>query len=738
MLWRVGVIISLLLLVLGVKAQVIVQSLTDQWTGVHNLGGTGVLDDSYLSEFDLPFSHASAMQQMGQAPDINEIGAEDFYKKLESSSPTFSTQFNSEFEVLGAEHQELVLTGVDTYADVYLNDSLILRTKNAFRIWRVDVKGVLKEGENELRLDFISPLVKNKEKFDQAPFELPAGCEPDGSVNVSPYTRKAAYQFGWDWGPRLVTSALEDVKLEAWNGNRIDHIYAYTKKLENGTATQSISWELREKPEPGSWMEVIIGGKKKSIPATGKQGALEFTFENAPLWWPNGWGEQHLVDFTVRLNQPNGNIHDVQDSTAYRTIEHVNEKDKNGTSYYFVVNGEPIFCKGANYIPMSVLPNQVSDEDQRRLLTQAKDANMNMIRVWGGGIYERDSFYDLCDELGLMVWQDFMFAGSLYPPDDAFQVNVIFEVDDQIRRLRNHPCLVHFCGNNEVNVAFHNWGWQDKFGYSSEFNNQLKMSYDILFNGMIRFRVQELAPHVSYVHTSPLSNWGTPENFNHSSMHYWGVWHGKEAFSEFENNVGRFMVEYGFQSFPDLDLLSRWVPPAQQHLESDPMTARQKSYIGNGLIKTHSDELFGESKNFSAFVMNSQKTQAKAMEIAIKSHRKNTGHCMGTLFWQLNDCWIGPSWSVIDSEGNEKAAFDVVKELYAPTVAWLEPSKKGSDLVVVSDQRESNYHKVTVVLATRRGLREIWSEYLLLNPLEPQVFNIKKAKHADRLGVIVE
>jgi beta-mannosidase len=259
-----------------------------------------------------------------------------------------------------------------------------------------------------------------------------------------------------------------------------------------------------------------------------------------------------------------------------------------------------------------------------------------------------------------------MFAGSLYPGDTAFVNNVKHEIKDNIIRLRNHPCIALWCGNNEIEVAWNNWGWQKQYGYSSEDSSVIWHDYIHLFQEMIPDQVTLLDGQRNYTSTSPLSNWGTAENFNHSSMHYWGVWHGKEPFENFESNVGRFMVEYGFQSFPNMETIKTFASDSNLYLESETMKNRQKSYIGNGLITQHIEQYFDAPKTFEEFVHLSQETQAKGMGMAIRSHLNKQPHCMGSLFWQLNDCWPGPSWSVIDYYGKHKVAYKTVKKEFTP------------------------------------------------------------------------
>ena len=342
--------------------------------------------------------------------------------------------------------------------------------------------------------------------------------------------------------------------------------------------------------------------------------------------------------------------------------------------------------KGANYIPQDVFLPRVADDQYRKLIKQVKDANMNMLRVWGGGIYEKELFYELCDQNGILIWHDFMFAGSLYPNDSSFLENVKQEAIENVTRLRKHPSIALWCGNNEIEVAWGNWGWQNQYRYSSNDSVDIWDNYLHMFQSLLPEVVNELNPNVNYVSTSPLSNWGTPENFNHSSMHYWGVWHGRESFENFKTNVGRFMVEYGFQSFPSMETIRTFALDSSFSLESSTMMNRQKSYIGNGLITKHINNWFDAPTSFNDFVVKSQQVQSIGMQIAIQAHRHQSPHCMGTLFWQLNDCWPGPSWSVIDYYGKEKVAYETVKQNYKPIIAIYDFENREIEIISELDK----------------------------------------------------
>jgi len=593
---------------------------------------------------------------------------------IEEENWVYKTQINVDQETLSNENIELIFKGLDTYGEVYLNNQKIISASNMFRTWNASVKSILKIGKNDLKVVFTSPIKYNQKQVESYAYQLPSGNEIEAiTTKVAGFTRKAAYHFGWDWGPRFVTAGIyRPVELVSWNKARIANVFTTSDTININKAIMKTQLEVEVTSE-GQY-ELFLGDYKTTytlIPGINKV-EMKFTINDPKLWWTNGIGEANLYHQKIQLFS-NGTLLDSTTNTyGIRTIKLINEPDSIGTSFYFKLNGKPIFIKGANYIPQDLFLPRVKPEQYERLIKAAKEANFNMIRVWGGGIYERDLFYDLCDQNGILVWQDFMFANSLYPKEKAFKENIKAEVIENIRRLRQHPCLAIWCGNNEIDVAWKNWGWQKQFGYSSKDSTEICHNYQSIFHKLIPGLVQNHNPQTAYTPTSPLSNWGIAENFNHSSMHYWGVWHGKEPFENYEKNVGRFMVEYGFQSFPSMETLQKVISEDQLHLDALMVKHRQKSYIGNGMILKHIRQYYDEPKSFSEFVNLSQKVQAKAMKMAIESHIDQQPHCMGTLFWQFNDCWPGPSWSVMDYYGNKKLAYEVVKKEYGELTSKIE------------------------------------------------------------------
>ena len=638
-----------------------------------------------------------------------------------------------------SERTELVFEGLDTYANVYLNDSLVLTADNMFRTWVIDVSGILNDGENQLKVHFISPLNYHRETVKNAGYKLPSGNET-GPLQVSCYTRKAAYQFGWDFGPRFVTCGIwRPCYLRSAGQVEISDFFAETKSISNGDALMEFHFTLRSDSAYTTPFKVEMMSHSFELFINEGEQDIKFYHEikDAKLWYPNGHGDHPVYASTLNIINSKGE-NAVQENVNFgvRTIELVNEPDSIGTSFYFKVNGKPIFAKGANYIPQDLFLPRVTDEQTDHLLQSVVAMNMNMIRVWGGGIYESDYFYERCDRYGIMVWQDFMFANSMYPSDSAFHENVAHEIEDNVKRLRNHPCIAIWCGNNEIDVAWHNWGWQKQFGYSASDSAEIRDNYLYIFEEIIPGKLKELDPARAYIPSSPQSNWGKKENFNHGAMHYWGVWHGREPIDSFKTNVGRFMVEYGFQSYPytSQEDEERFRLFEITQTDSAALRKRQKSYIGDGLIEAEILNYFGRLNFFPDWVLASQFIQGKALQTAIESHRMHAPHCMGSLVWQLNDCWPGPSWSIINYRGIPKLGFDDVRRGFSPIIAVPDTSDNKLSFTVVSDMPFAG--TLVVLTYSSRGLRMIDGlEFeFSVNALEPKkIVLLKWSKYLKKM-----
>lgn len=581
----------------------------------------------------------------------------------------YETVFSPSADVLNQQHINLVFKGLDTYADVYLNDSLILKADNMFRQWTVPVKALLKNNENRLRVYFHSPIKVDLPKFDSLNFIYEA-CN-DQSENggifdkrVSVFARKAGYHYGWDWGPRLVTSGIwRPVVLEGWSDAKIEHLFIETQNIRPKSASLEASFNIISNKEEEGRIEIVdlsTGRVLKSSKVTLSKGNNHFSFpfriSNPRLWWCNGLGKPELYDFQCNLIKNKQIVAQSKVTTGIRTIEVVREKDTEGTSFYFKLNGIPVFAKGANYIPCDNFLSRVTREVYNQTIQDAVNVNMNMLRVWGGGIYEDDYFYELCDRNGLMVWQDFMFACSLYPSEGKMLENIKQEAVDNVVRLRNHPSIAIWCGNNECLEAWHGWSWKKRYeqqGVASIIWQQ----YDTLFHQVLPEVVTEYAPKTFYWPSSPFSRYEGIAEPNHGDFHLWTVWGQSKPIDDYNHIRSRFFSEYGFQSFPTIETVKRYAPNEKDwDINSDVMLAHQRAgqdannRLNNYLVKTHPSP-----KNFESLLYMTQILQGDAIRTAIEAHRRDKPYCMGSLFWQHNDCWPVASWSSRDYYGNWKA-----------------------------------------------------------------------------------
>jgi beta-mannosidase len=392
--------------------------------------------------------------------------------------------------------------------------------------------------------------------------------------------------------------------------------------------------------------------------------SITFEVMNPKLWWCNGMGEQPLYDFSFEIKRGVRLIEKADVRTGIRTVKLVTEKDKDGESFYFLLNDKRVFAKGANYIPQDLFQDRVAPGQYQKLLDDVKASNMNMLRVWGGGIYEDDMFYQLCDARGILVWQDFMYACALYPSNGRFLKTAAFEALEQIERLRQHPCIALWCGNNENNEAWNNWGWQMKF--TEDQRNQLWRDYKTLFQDLLPIYVETNGGGVSYWESSPRYGRANPKSHKEGDSHYWGVWHDEEPFDVLNKKVPRFMSEFGFQSFPEWKTIETFTLPEDRKLESKVMLAHQKHPRGNALIAEYLQRDYRPVDKFEDLVYVSQLLQAEGMRTGIEAHRRNKPYCMGTLYWQLNDVWGGASWASRDYLGRWKALQYYVREAYKP------------------------------------------------------------------------
>ncbi len=604
-----------------------------------------------------------ALIQSGELPDPFYGKNEDKFGWIEEHQWEFKSIFFVSKEMLMSNFVEIEFPSIDTYASIYVNNKLVFKANNAFRPYSSQIKKLLKEGSNEISVIFTSPVMFHKEKYLSSDYILPAPNDVH-KIAVAPYSRKPQYQFGWDWSLRMNTIGFNKVvKIHSYSQARI--INRTTRIVSVNDEEAVIEYDLylsNKEIKKIEWHSSLFGTKLISA-KKGKFTRKEVLL-NPKLWWPKGQGDAYVYSdsFDVKTIDKQ-DVESFEVKFGVKTSELIQEIDEWGTSYYFKVNNRRVFCKGADYIPQDIFPARVKDKDVSSIVETMAESNFNMVRVWGGGYYPDEVFFDKCDELGIMVWQDLMFACAMYPGDEQFICNVKGEFDYQIPRISKHPSVVLFNGNNEVEVAWENWGFQIKHNLYGRKAKEIENSYDLLFKKVAPNKVKEHST-IPYIHTSPLSNWGNDKFYDHGSQHYWGVWHGKDPIEYFGKKIGRFNAEYGFQSFPEYQTIHSFSEEKEWDLDSDVMKHHQKSYVGNKMILKHAKRLYGEPKSFKEFVYFSQLTQAKAVSMAISGHRADSPRCGGTLYWQMNDCWPAPTWSSIDYFGNWKALQYAVQKDY--------------------------------------------------------------------------
>ena len=473
---------------------------------------------------------------------------------------------------------------------------------------------------------------------------------------------------------------------------------------------------------------------------------VEIRIPEPRFWWPAGLGEQNLYRCTMEVRRDRVLLDSTEITFGLRRMDLVTEKDEAGESFKFLVNGVPVFMKGANWIPLDSFLPRPTDDDYRRILTAARDANMNMLRVWGGGVYEREIFYDLCDSLGIVVWQDLMYSCGMYPGDRAFLVSAGAEASCEASRLYGHPCLALFCGNNECGEGWLNWGWRE--AYSQAQREEISGAYDKLFGSLLPVRIKEawkgMLHHPNsrrYIESSPRFGRADPRSLTEGDAHYWGVWHDGEPFEVLEEKVPRFMSEFGFQSLPSMRTIEMFTVPEERHLGSTAMLAHQKHPRGYQLIEEYMKRRYRVPERFDDYIYVSQLLQAEGVRIGLEAHRRAMPYCMGSLYWQLNDCWPAVSWSSIDYAGEWKALHYAARRAFAPVL--VSPVVKDGLLRVhiVSDRLEELGGWLTMKLVSFTG-ETLWREVINARAAangSTEVFSVPLAAllpGADRAAVV--
>ncbi|ATY32718.1 beta-mannosidase [Sphingomonas psychrotolerans] len=614
-------------------------------------------------------------------------------------------QFRKIIEVtpamLARDHVELVFDGLDTFATATLNGKQLLAADNAHRRWRVDAKAALKLGRNELIVRIASPIGTLQPMVLAEANPLPGeydsafGDEPKGK-QTSPYIRKPKYHYSWDWGPRLVNIGLwRPVRIEAWDEARIDGFRVDQEALNDTEARLVARWRIvAGAPADVTLRARVTGpdGKLVEVSRTASLAAGE-NWVSAPLtiakpqrWWPVGYGGQPLYSVEATLDAGGATEDRVAQRIGLRTSEFIR---KDG-SFGFKINGVPIFAKGANLIPFDNFPSRVPAAQMRQVLQSAHDANMNMIRVWGGGYYLDDAFYQMADEMGLMIWQDFMFGGSVTPPDAPFRENVRIEAEEQVERLQPHPSVVGWAGGNEVLSGWENWSDRKAFKkrIGADAQERIGAGMAVLFDRVLREAVTKRAPGTPYWPGSPSTDYeGPTDTDKDGDRHFWDVWSGSKPVERYLDSCPRFMSEYGFQAMPDLSTIRGFAGKGPLAIGSPVLKAHQKFLAGEGneRLQLYLDQRLRKARDFDDLVYLTQVNQAQAIDMAARHHRACRPVTMGSLYWQLNDTWPAISWASVDYNGQWKLLHYAARRFFAPQAIVAEHKDGATRVALVSD-----------------------------------------------------
>lgn len=628
-------------------------------------------------------------------------------------------------ELLDSDNIEIEFKGLDTYADVYFNDVKIIEADNMFRTWKADVKPYIKKGENILKVYLHSPIKIDMQKWEKVPNQYRASNDQseNGGVldrKLSVFARKAGYHYGWDWGPRLVTSGIwRDVTLHGWNDAHILNTHFRQSNVSPKKADVSDVVEIEASDDIHDAVcsvtdknsGKILARKKCDLKKGLNKITLEFQIKNPKLWWCNGLGKPEMYNLTTTVSLGENINLTADNKVGIRSVKVVTDPDSDGTmQFYFVLNGVPVFGKGANYIPQDNFLPAVTEERYRKTLEDAIAANMNMIRIWGGGIYEDDVFYDICDELGLMVWQDFMFACSMYPATEDWLANVKAEARDNIIRLRNHPSIVIWCGGNECLDAWYNWGWRNRQRHEdTAIADRIENEMNALYFEALPEMMEMYDPDSFYWGNSPFSGKGKGSDGVNGDRHYYGVWQRKFPISQYNDEKAHFFSEYGVQSFPEYSTIMKFAPDSATHrLDSDVMMWHQRGgENANGLIAWYLENEYRKPMDFEEMIYINQLFQGDAMRTAIEAHRRDMPHCMGSLLWQHNDCWPVASWSTRDYYGNWKAAHYLTAHAFEDIIASCVCKGDSVSLYTVSDRVKDSKGNILMTLFSLDGTK-IW------------------------------
>lgn len=604
---------------------------------------------------------------------------EDQAIEIASHDYEYEREFFIDNNILNCDSIVLCCEGLNTLAQIAINGHEVGSTNNMHRTYEFDIRELIDEGRNTINVKFFSP-VKYVEQKHQ---EKPLWGEPKTIVGY-PHLRQGHYMLGWDWGPQIPDLGIwRNIYICGFNFGRLEDVYITQKhegdKVFLDVRIKHVQWDADElmievKCTSPEGIEI-----NKLTEASISENHIYIEIDNPQLWWPNGYGKQHLYCVQVCLKKGIEIIDSKNMNIGLRTLRVRQEKDQWGESFELEVNSISIFAMGANYIPEDNILFRCNYERSEKLLKDCIEANFNCIRVWGGGVYAEDYFYDLCDKYGLIVWQDLMFACAVYEMTEEFTENIIKEVEDNIKRIRHHACLGVWCGNNEME-----WGWVE---WDFPKTAKLRTDYIKQFEIILPEVAGKTDPNTFYWVASPSSGGGfeSPNKENIGDVHYWEVWHSLKPFTEYRKYFFRFCSEFGFQSFPCLKTVESFTLPEDRNIFSYIMEKHQKDGAANGKILYYLSENFKYPKDFDSLLYTSQILQAEAIKYGVEHWRRNRGRCMGAIYWQLNDCWPVASWSSIDYYGRWKALHYFAKRFFSPVLISACEEGKGVELHVTND-----------------------------------------------------
>ena len=673
--------------------------LTAGWT-LRNVTNLGVLEavDGRDVPATVPGCVHTDLLDAGLIPDPYYAQNELALQWIGENEWRYACTFEVSADLLSHDHLELVCEGLDTVATVHLNGEVVGKGENMHLEYRFDAKPYLNAGTNDLSITFHAALGYADAHLERLGY-LPNSSYP----HPFNFIRKMACNFGWDWGPTFITAGIwQPVHLEAWRAARLASVRPLVLSANEERAVLEVRADIGGEAAELA-LEVTLTDPAGNVLTEKGLAASPVTLEvpEPHLWFPRGYGEQPLYTLEVTLKQGERVLDTWQHPIGLRQVRLDTGADEIGSKFVLEVNGVPIFCKGANWIPDDCFVTRVTPKRYRERVTQAVDAGMNTLRVWGGGLYEQTAFYETCDELGVLVWQDFLFACALYPEEEPFRSLVEREARQQIARLSRHPSLVLWNGNNENLWGYVDWERDGKTW--REWAEGRTWGAGFYF-GLLPKLVQELDPSRPYTPGSPYSGSMDvhPLSDAHGTKHMWDVWN-RQDYTVYRDHVPRFAAEFGFQAPPNFATLRESIPESERRPDSAAMLHHQKAENGNGKLRAGLERHFNVPETFADWHFATQLNQARALQLGIEWFRAHTGRCMGTLYWQLNDCWPVTSWASVDGHGRKKLLWYATKRFFADRLLTFQPHGEALSLHLVNDTSEAWAAEVTLLRLTFSG-----------------------------------